>query len=508
MSYKWKRVFKINKTDDFKKIFDDNWIVYGTNTISEDMYKFLNWKKIIFEKWFFPTTLDRENIKNIFNIINIKKVINDNDVIKYLSQYWWIFIQNTIFNNELITLKEKTDLINCEFKSVTIKSQIDKNNLYLSNCFIKNLKLNEIANVNTIKLENINEIWVLEIEKLNNINLLDINVKKITKLTIKDSSFDWKNFWIRNSKIFSTEFYNTNLWEFKFNWVKFTKLWFKYTTFNDCIFNNTNLPEYLDEKLETLDINISNVEQKDNYRQLKHVMDSNANYTDANRFYALEMKHYTNHVNNWENLNFKNAIKNLFNSPIDKSWEKLILNISFIISNFWTNISLNLFFIWYYLLIAYSISFYANLVSLFFLFYINKYIEIFHIVWTIFLIFIFMCFVYIWKTNDNNKQYNHDSNNSSIIKSYWWYIWISIILIWIITISLTTEYLFPFKTNNEIHFYWINTFTYLLNPFSWLTDKSMLNLYWTEQLWLIIHKIIYWTLIYQLIIALKRTTKR
>lgn len=28
---------------------------------------------------------------------------------------------------------------------------------------------------------------------------------------------------------------------------------------------------------------------KDNYRQLKHVMDKNANYTEANEFYALEM---------------------------------------------------------------------------------------------------------------------------------------------------------------------------------------------------------------------------
>jgi hypothetical protein len=29
---------------------------------------------------------------------------------------------------------------------------------------------------------------------------------------------------------------------------------------------------------------------KDNYRQLKHVMDKNANYTEANKFFALEME--------------------------------------------------------------------------------------------------------------------------------------------------------------------------------------------------------------------------
>jgi hypothetical protein len=54
----------------------------------------------------------------------------------------------------------------------------------------------------------------------------------------------------------------------------------------------------LDEKLEKLDINIDNIEQKDNYRQLKHVMDSNANYIEGNKFYALEMESHRLLLNN------------------------------------------------------------------------------------------------------------------------------------------------------------------------------------------------------------------
>lgn len=66
-----------------------------------------------------------------------------------------------------------------------------------------------------------------------------------------------------------------------------------------------------------------------------------------------------------------------------------------------------------------------------------------------------------------------------------------------------------FLLNIDINrYHWVETFIYLINPFSWLTPNSMSHLLWSEQLWMIIHKIIYWILIYQLIITLKRTTKR
>jgi hypothetical protein len=57
---------------------------------------------------------------------------------------------------------------------------------------------------------------------------------------------------------------------------------------------------------------------KDNYRQLKHVMDKNMNYTDANEFYALEMLYYTKYINKLDYFTFKSAIKNLYNSNTDK----------------------------------------------------------------------------------------------------------------------------------------------------------------------------------------------
>jgi hypothetical protein len=175
------------------------------------------------------------------------------------------------------------------------------------------------------------------------------------------------------------------------------------------------------------------------------------------------------------------------------------------INKFWTDISINLFFIGYYLLIAYAISFFTNMIANLWITFNYNNIELFHILWIILLIFILFWYIYIL---EKTYKYIDNLRHHSIMNTYWWYIWIVTLFVWILAITLLSKYIFHLEHNNDIHFQWIKTFIYLLNPFSWLTDNSMLKLYWTEQLWMIIHKIIYWILIYQLIIALKRTTKR
>jgi hypothetical protein len=160
------------------------------------------------------------------------------------------------------------------------------------------------------------------------------------------------------------------------------------------------------------------------------------------------------------------------------------LNLSYLINNFWINPIRNFFVILSYIYCVMAISFFSN--------YAAREIETANyqaivqlfVWWTMIIsaIYVFVCYIR-----------NPVANISKFQKLF------TTILFILFFVSLFMDYL---------HFKWVYTLIYLINPFSWLTPNSMSHLLWTEQIWMIIHKIIYWILIYQLIISLKRTTKR
>jgi hypothetical protein len=175
---------------------------------------------------------------------------------------------------------------------------------------------------------------------------------------------------------------------------------------NDCVFNWVDFKYNLKEIINkwTVDYKV----MKDNYRQLKHVMDKNWNHTEANKFFALEMEYYSK----LENISLYEKISLLFQKLVNNYWNNWFNNFIIILLFAWLSTLINYF----YLLICYDL----------------------------------------------------------------------------------------------IKFNFILTFFNLLSPFYWLWKDTFntlnldLPLYWG----FILYKIIYWTLIYQLIIALKRTTKR
>jgi hypothetical protein len=192
---------------------------------------------------------------------------------------------------------------------------------------------------------------------------------------------------------------------------------------------------------------------------------------------------------------FYNLTNSFFWKHAENWWKLFILNILSLINEFWNNISRNIFMIYLYLILSTIISFWCNKIVT------NDYsIEFIHIfsfitliLWLYFLIFVLW---WVWKLFKTDKVILTVDNIFSSTKfTIWFHIIIIIYFLMILNIDVN-------------RFYWIHTFTYLANPFSWLTYNSINSLLWSEQIWLIIHKIIYWTIIYQLIITLKRTTKR
>lgn len=196
---------------------------------------------------------------------------------------------------------------------------------------------------------------------------------------------------------------NSNLGKAVFNWVTIWKLEIQNATLNDCIFNWVDFEDYELEKIVNWDI-VDYKCMKDNYRQLKHVMDKNANHTEANKFFALEMQ-YCSKI---ENITW---------------YEKLSLRLQKYINDYWNN--------WF--------------------------------------------------------------------KNLLWIIWFAIL-------STIINYFYLSLCYELINFNSIKTLFNLLSPFNLLSKDLNLDLplYWS----FILYKIIYWILIYQLIISLKRTTKR
>ena len=265
--------------------------------------------------------------------------------------------------------------------------------------------------------------WEFDLYWLNSKNnswlTFSITWIKIKKLLIRDCNFE-DSVILSNLLIDELIIINSNLWKSIFNWIEIIKLTIENATLNDCIFNWVEFPKnyelgdnYMINKLWENwniildDFSLSNKQLKDNYRQLKHVMDSNWNITEANNFFEKEMEYYE-----------KELAENWF------SQKRVILLIQKWISNYWWN----------------------------------------------------------W------------------LKVIWW-----IFLLWLITAFISYCYMFNIK---KIEIDFIKSFLFFLYPLYWL-KKDFFELFDKYMLfWFMTYKTIYWILLWHLVVALKRTTKR
>ena len=311
-----------------------------------------------------------------------------------------------------------------EYEIKHIYTENLENNLRISlfNCAINILKLEHIQNVNNLNISSI--FWFdwsssMNLIKINDIITYSNDNSKYLINNVKTDVFHIENiknlssnFEIRNVEIDYLIIKNSDLWRLTLNWVKIWRLTIQNVVLNNCIFNWVEFSDYnlWNDEWKILDLNI-----KDNYRQLKHVMDKNWNYTEANRFYANEMKSYGKTLS-WE--------KDYFN--------KMIHSFQYHVSDFWS-------------------SWAKALVSL-------------------------LLFVLI----------------SSIIDFIYWEFIVN-----------------RYESTNVLEY--INSFFYVnsnyINPL-FLLDNVNINYNSIDLYWFFIYKVIYWTIVYQLIISIRRTTRR
>jgi len=291
----------VEKVNDINKLF--NWYTYNEVIIDIDLWmqdnpilrgKILKAIKYEFIKVIFKKRYD-------FNILEFNK--ND----KILS------FNNCVFEEELwfyaFIFKGNIEINNCEFKKdLVFKNSILKKRLTIIDSNIDwNLKIENINNLNELIIS-----WRDNKSKINNL-ILD----KLYISNKETSIFILSNLNIKNELVFSNsnilpekiifkniyfellKFIDIDLWKTTFNWVQIKKIYLENATLNDCIFNWVEFPKnYELEKNYIIDDkcnkskNLSNKQLKDNYRQLKHVMDKNWNYTEANKFFEKEMDYY------------------------------------------------------------------------------------------------------------------------------------------------------------------------------------------------------------------------
>ena len=410
------------------------------------------------------------NFKANFGI-NSMKFINSEFIKKNLDFNIWIN-DNIIENLEIIYLDTKLNKPNIWLLSFSI------NNILIQNNKDNNWKFQEI---------NIKDNKILDKLLLDNFGVELLNLENINN--------NFESFEIRNCKIDKLVIKNSNLWKAVFNWVEIWELEIVNATLNDCIFNWVDFWNY------KLWWNYEPKIMKDNYRQLKFVMDKNNNFTGANKFYALEMQEYMNSMEiEW--ISMKTIYNDYFNwNNTEKLGEKIKLIFSNCINNFWNNWIKNLIFIFILAtisnLIIISSLLLENVLNWFILSIINlvHYFSLStHIInfLNINLISDFLIFIIIILAFFDKKINSTDNKNN--YKNF------KLLFIWIILFFLLVS-LFDFKNFNAI-----KNFIELLYPLYWFEYIKSFNE--IELIWFFIYKIIYWILIWNLWVALKRTTKR
>lgn len=499
-----------------KKIFSNFWLLRGeVSNFNFDQYEY----------WIYDNEINNITYDQVKSLIpesaNLRKV-------NYLISKS-IDCKNFIWN--IIHFLETKNAYSNEWAEVKL----------LFNCNLINTQA-----ISELILDKIQKIKIFVLKNTSN-NLLKIGEIKITDFDIQDGVYDFNNFEIdnfvfdsfsNNAKKFiltdlvihKLEIRNADLWRMIFNWVKIWKLTLENATLNDCIFNGVTFESY--ELWDEIDWKKVPLERlKDNYRQLKYVMDKNNNYIEANKFYELEMETYMRIIYWVEKISIF-SIFDIFSQKF--LWMKSKNLSSFIQLYFWYQISefwnnwlrvISLFFI--LAIVSTSLWFASYLFSLG-----NEWYYL-----------VKPSLIYIWSSAHFFKTYKYISSNlfgdfvalsiivccflAPIIYKHFINNYIS----WLVTLRegkyikgiikyigskfkifskiigvtfLLLLLLFVYTSN--YNFIW-NFLNYLM-PLYWFNLEDLKTYNAIELLGLIVYKLIYILLLSHLVIALKRTTKR
>ena len=351
-----------------------------------------------------------------------------------------------------------------------------------------------------IKIENLSdfdisfESIILKNNVIKNETRLILNSLHIGNLEIQDMDFQVWNIEFRNLYIENLKITNSNLWKLQFNGVVIWKLTIENVTLNDCIFNWVDFKDYTlwETRYKWWDVNYK--QMKDNYRQLKFVMDKNWNHTEANKFYEKEMEMYSKDKK-IDSINTKDLIQKMYDEKFSwitakEVWEIIWLRISENISTYWSNWIRPWFLIILFALFATLLNGISNLVWDM----VGN-----NIVWDI-IVSIIVIFSLAWDfyKKDEIRFWILDK----ILKHFYGFIFLFIIVLiglWIWVDNFNS----------------LQVFAIYINPIWFLPDftiidwqKHYITYNWIELLAFVLYKIIYGILLWHLIVAAKRTTRR
>lgn len=369
-------------------------------------------------------------------------------------------------------------------------------------------------------------LWWCKFKDKNNSDVLLLDIKTDTMLIewfyndCHDFSINWWVFW-------GLRIESSDLWRLKFNGVNIQKLSLENATLNDCIFNWCSFPK--DYKIEDIpelntkwenDVNYKKM--KDNYRQLKHVMDKNGNHTEANKFYAKEMEYYEKTLGiekKWLWSTLIEILKTIwFWWENKKRWEKLSLLFSDSITEHWTNLTRWLFVLFVFAFLSTNISLWylitwitsCEAIFKYFIDQCNSRASL-NIMWTILTIFMWIVLI-LSVIQDSKQKILRETKLQNIIKWIqniikWDYILLSFLLIIFILLSFSGGIIY-FIEWDRYTFIPLRHFINLLDPTYWLVKNQISNYSTIEIIFFVIYKILYGVILWHVLVAARRTTRR
>ena len=456
-------------------------------------------------KIIFKETQKIYNIENHQELFSIIDCIFEKDLVLTSNTFIWQF---AIIRSEI---KWSLSITSCNFMSdcflyikwsiwhIDISNVIFKKNLTIS---WKDMFFDRFT------------FWVVHIYDENKW-FLNFDKLKWNILTFTSFHNSSTNLSLTSSVLELLEVINSDLWEIKFNGAIVNNLKLENATLNNCIFNWVDFPDdYKLEEIKDEDGKIDFKKMKDNYRQLKFVMDKNGNHTEANKFYAKEMEYYEKTLGIMQKW-FWGTLIDIFN-PIwwwwenKKRWEKLALIFSNLITEHWTNLIRWIFVLLMFVLLSTVISLLYLITWLAFCNSPLNYfasectsIETLNIisVWIILLIITSLVksiVKYPEKNQDKEKEY---------IWSKWDYRFLSLLVFMILLVSLLwwIKYVVEGQNYSFIPF---KHFINLLDPTYWLVKNQISNYTTIEITFFVMYKIFYWIILWHVLVAARRTTRR
>ncbi len=319
------KIINTNDIDFPKSIFEET-LKINTDTNIKFKYSEFHWDVIILWK-------NQDGFKIEFS--NCKLNEFSNTFIQNQDKAFWeySFLYSFVKDIQLLSPKNFKYIVHREDN----ENKDRKISLYLNSKWTEKVFI--ASDIDKVSL------WELKIfnnsDENININISNLNIESVE---LKNWFFVNK-FILTNISTDKFDIINSNLWQTTFNWGEINKLYLENATLNDCIFNGVEFPK--DYKLEEWELKPKKL--KDNYRQLKFIMDKNGNHTEANKFYELEMSYLLKELDKKDTFEWKKLLKlDFYFFEAETLSQKLVLFISRILNGFWNNWILSFF--WLFLL--------------------------------------------------------------------------------------------------------------------------------------------------------------